>query len=168
MTDEVDLALLILRVTLGLTMAAHGANKFRGGLAGVGSWFESIGMRPGRMHAWFAAGGEVLAGLLLAAGFLTSFAAMGFVGLMTVAAVTVHLDQGFFIIDEGWEYVFVLAVTAVAIAMLGPGEWSIDHALGIAQDLDGFVGLAISAGGGLLSAGLLLAIFYRRPTPSDP
>lgn len=161
--DEVNFALLLLRVVVGVTLAAHGWNKFRGGLDGVASWFDGMGMRPGRLHARLAASGEVLAGLFLAAGLLTSFAALGFVGLMTVAAVTVHIEHGFFILDEGWEYVFVLAVVAVAIAMLGPGEWSIDEALGIVEDLDGWVGLAISAGGGLVSAALLLAVFYRPP-----
>lgn len=161
--DEINLALLMLRVAVGLTMAAHGVNKFKGGLDGVASWFDGMGMRPGRLHARLAAGGEVLAGLALAFGLLTSFAALGFVGLMTVAAYTVHIRNGFFILDEGWEYVFVLAVVAISIAMLGPGEWSVDDALGIADDLDGYVGLAISAGGGLASAALLLAVFYRPP-----
>ncbi|WP_395157059.1 DoxX family protein [Ilumatobacter sp.] len=161
---EHDLALFLVRVALGLTMAAHGANKFRSGLAGVAGWFDSMGMRPGALHARFAAGGEVLAGLFLAAGLLTSFAALGFVGLMTVAAVTVHLSKGFFILDEGWEYVFILGVTAVAIALLGPGGWSIDRAIGIDDDLDGWLGLAIAAGGGLAAAGGLLSVFYRPPT----
>ena len=161
--DEANLALLILRVAVGLTMAAHGYNKYKGGLDGVASWFDGMGMRPGRLHARMAAGGEVLSGLFLAVGLLTSFAALGFVGLMTVAAYTVHIENGFFILDEGWEYVFVLAVVAVAIAMLGPGEWSLDEALGIADDLDGYVGLAISAGGGLAAAAVLLAVYYRPP-----
>jgi len=161
--DEINLALLIVRAAVGLTLAAHGFNKFRGGLADVGNWFDSMGMRPGRVHAAMAAGGEVAAGLFLAAGLLTSFAALGFVGLLSVAAYTVHVAHGFFILDEGWEYVFVLSVIAVTIAMLGPGEWSLDNALGIADDFDGYVGLAISAGGGLAAAVLLLALFYRPP-----
>lgn len=165
--DEFNLALLILRVAVGLTMAAHGANKFKSGLAGVAGWFDSMGMRPGNLHARFAAGGEVLAGVFLAAGLLTSFAALGFVGLMTVAAITVHTKNGFFILDEGWEYVFILAVAAVTIATLGPGEWSLDNAFGIDGDLDGYVGLAISAGGGMLAAGALLGIFYRPPKTDE-
>jgi putative oxidoreductase len=160
---EFDLALALLRVAAGLTMAAHGANKIKGGLDGVAGWFDSIGMRPGRIHARFAAFGEVGAGLCLAVGLLTSFACLGFVGLMTVAAVTVHVDKGFFILDEGWEYVFMLAVIAVAIALLGPGGWSIDAVLGIDDDFDGFTGLAIAAGGGLVAAGGLLGAFYRPP-----
>ena len=146
-------------------MAAHGYNKFRGGLAGVANWFDSMGMRPGRVHARLAAGGEVVAGLFLAAGLLTTFAALGFVGLMTVAAFTVHIRNGFFILDEGWEYVFVLAAAAVTVAMLGPGEWSVDDSLGIAGDFDGYVGLVISAGGGVAAATVLLALFYRPPRP---
>ncbi len=164
---EFDLALTILRVAVGVTMAAHGANKIKGGLAGVAGWFDSIGMRPGNVHARFAAFGEVLAGLFLAAGLLTSFACLGFVGLMTVAAVTVHLDNGFFILGEGWEYVFVLGIVAISIALLGPGGWSIDAALGIDDDLDGFVGLGIAAGGGLAAAAGLLAMCFRPPTPSS-
>ncbi len=165
--DEANLAMLILRLAAGLTLAAHGFNKFRGGLAGVASWFDSIGMRPGRLHATFAAAGEVAAGLFLAAGVLTSFAALGFVGLMTVAAYTVHIRNGFFILDEGWEYVFVLAVIAVTIAILGPGAWSVDDALGIADDLDGYAGLSIAAGGGVAAAAILLAVAYRPPPPTD-
>jgi len=88
------------------------------------------------------------------------------VGLMAVAAYTVHLKNGFMILNEGWEYVFVLAVTAVTIAMLGPGEWSIDDAMGIADDLDGYTGLLIAAGGGLVAATALLAAFYRPPKPT--
>jgi putative oxidoreductase len=160
---EFDLALTILRVAAGLTMAAHGANKIKGGLDGVAGWFDSMGMRPGKMHARFAAFGEVLAGLFLAAGLLTSFACLGFVGLMAVAAITVHLEKGFFILDEGWEYVFILGMIAVTISLLGPGGWSLDAALGIDDDLDGFVGLAIAAGGGLVAAGVLLGVFYRPP-----
>lgn len=132
--DETNLALLIVRVVIGLTMAAHGWNKAKG-LDGVAGWFDAIGMKPGKVHARFAAFGEILAGLCLAAGLLTSFAALGFVGLMTVA-------------------------------MLGPGEWSLDNAIGIDTDLDGYVGLVISAGGGLAAAAALLAAFFRPPPAS--
>jgi putative oxidoreductase len=161
--DEANLALLILRVAVGLTMAAHGANKVQGGLDGVASWFDGMGMRPGWLHARFAAFGEIAAGLFLALGLLTSFACLGFVGLMTVAAFTDHRGKGFFILHQGWEYVFVLATVAVTISMLGPMAWSIDHALGIDDALDGYVGLAISAGGGVAAALALLAAFYRPP-----
>jgi putative oxidoreductase len=162
MTDATDVALLMVRVVLGLTMAAHGVNKAQN-LDGTSGWFDSIGMRPGRLHARLAAGGEIAAGVFFALGLLTSFAALGFAGLMTVAWYTSHRTNGFFIIKEGWEYVMILAVVATTVAMLGPGEISVDDALGIADDLDGYVGLAISAGGGVASAALLLAVFFRPP-----
>lgn len=163
--DEYNAAMLLLRLSFGLTMAAHGYAKiFKGGkLAGTAGWFDSIGMKPGRVHARLAAGTEILAGLGLAAGLLTTFSAMGFVGLMLVAGWVVHRDNGFFIVSEGWEYTFILAIAAVGIAMLGPGEWSVDHALGYATDLDGWVGLIIAAGGGIAAGIGQLSAFYRPP-----
>ena len=123
-----DTALLILRVCLGLTMAAHGYNKFFGGgrIPGTAGWFESIGMKPGMLHARIAATTEMAAGLGLAVGLLTPIPAAGFVALMLVAAWTVHRPNGFFIVKEGWEYNLVLAVSAVALAELGAGRFSLD------------------------------------------
>ena len=162
-----DWALLILRVVVGVTLAAHGYNKFFGGgrIAGTGRWFESIGMRPGRRHAILAASSEIAAGAALAAGFLTAPAAAGFVGLMTVAFWVAHRGKGFFVMNDGWEYTLVLAAVAVVIAMLGPGDLSLDGVIGIADSLDGWVGLAVSLGGGVVAAVLLLAAFYRPAAP---
>ncbi|MEM9036415.1 MAG: DoxX family protein [Actinomycetota bacterium] len=167
--DEVNLGLLILRVAIGLTMAAHGYAKTTGptGLAGTAGWFDSMGMRPGKVHARLASSTEIVAGLLLAAGLLTPFAGAAFVGLMIVAGWTVHRDNGFFIVKDGWEYNFVLGLVAVAIATTGPGEWSVDEALGIATDLDGVVGLAISLGLGVLGGVAQVALFYRPPAPAE-
>ena len=167
--DEINLALLILRVSFGLTMASHGyAKVFQGGrLAGTAGWFDSIGMRPGAVHARLAAGTEILAGLGLAVGLLTTFSAAGFVGLMVVAGWTVHRANGFFIVKSGWEYNFILAVGAIGIAMLGPGEWSLDDAIGIADDLDGWVGLLIAGAGGAGAGVAQLAMFFRPPPEAD-
>ncbi len=166
--DEYNAAMLLLRVAFGLTMAAHGyAKVFTGGkLAGTAGWFESIGMKPGAIHARLAAGTEILAGLGVALGLLTTFSAAGFVGVMLVAGYVAHRANGFFIVKEGWEYTFILAVAAVGIAMLGPGEWSIDDAIGIADDLDGWTGLAIAAGGGVAAGLAQLSLFYRPPSAS--
>jgi putative oxidoreductase len=71
------------------------------------------------------------------------------------------------IINEGWEYVFILAISAITVAMLGPGKWSIDYGIGWDNELDGYTGLFISAGGGVIAAVTLLSIFYRPPT-DDP
>jgi putative oxidoreductase len=161
-----DVALLILRLVLGLTLAAHGLNKFFGGgrLPGTARWFESIGMKPGKFHATVAATTETAAGLGLAAGLLTPIPAAGFVSLMLVAAWTVHRPNGFFIVKEGWEYNLVLATCAVAVATLGPGKLSLDYLIfGEKLWLHGWAGLLLSVGLGLGGAIGQLLIFYRPP-----
>src|ERR1700743_695571 len=112
-----DVGLVILRLVLGVTLAAHVYNKFFGGgrIPGTARWFESIGMKPGRFHATVAATTELAAGLGLAAGLLTPIPAAGFVSLMLVAAWTVHRHNGFFIVKEGWEYNLVLAVRGIEV-----------------------------------------------------
>ncbi|MGH3561656.1 MAG: DoxX family protein [Mycobacterium sp.] len=160
-----DVALLILRLVVGLTLAMHGLNKFFGGgrIPGTARWFESLGMKPGTFHAVVAATTEVSAGLGLAAGLLTPIPAAGFVSLMTVAWWTVHRPHGFFIFNEGWEYVMVLAVGAVVVAMLGPGRFSLDHLIFGHNWLDGWDGLLLSVLLGLAGAIGQLLIFYRPP-----
>jgi putative oxidoreductase len=160
-----DVGLLILRLVLGLTLAAHGLNKFFGGgrIPGTAGWFESIGMKPGKFHATLAATTETAAGLGLAAGLLTPIPAAGFVSLMIVAAWTVHRSNGFFIVKEGWEYNLVLALSAVAVATLGAGKLSLDHLIFGKNWFDGWHGLAISLGLGLAGAIGQLLIFYRPP-----
>jgi putative oxidoreductase len=162
-----DVGLLILRLVLGLTMAAHGYSKFfgSGGLAGTADWFESIGMKPGMFHARMAATTEMAAGLGLAVGLLTPIPAAGFVSLMLVAAWIVHRPNGFFIVKEGWEYNLVLAAAAVAVATLGAGRLSLDYALfrstGLYDLLHGWWGLLISVALGLAGGIGQLVIFWR-------
>ena len=160
-----DVGLLILRVVLGLTLAAHGLNKFFGGgkIPGTARWFESIGMKPGKFHATVAATTEVSAGLGLAAGLLTPIPAAGFVSLMLVAAWAVNRPNGFFIVKEGWEYNLVLALSAVAVATLGAGRLSLDWLIFGKNWMDGWAGLVISLGLGLAGAIGQLLIFYRPP-----
>ncbi len=163
---RVSLGIAVIRVVVGVALAAHGYAKFfRGGkIAGTAGWFDSMGMKPGKVHAYLAASTEVGAGLLFAAGLLTPLAAAGMVGLMVVAAWTVHRHNGFFIVAEGWEYTFILAVVAVGIATTGPGEFSLDYALDLTDpDFDGINGLLIAAGGGLLAGVAQMALFYRPP-----
>jgi putative oxidoreductase len=168
--DAINVTLLILRVVVGLTMAAHGYQKyFMGGkIPGTAGWFEFIGMKKGtgKFQALTAATTEIGTGILLAIGFLTPLAAAGMVGVMTVAA-WVHRMHGFYVFKEGVEYNVVISVVVVTIATIGPGRYSIDSALDIADDLSGWTGTAISAGLGLATATLLLAIFYRTPPPSE-
>src|ERR1700719_1712060 len=157
-----DVGVLILRLVLGLTLAAHGYNKFFGGgrIPGTARWFESIGMKHGTFQAVVAASTEMSAGLGLAAGLLTPIPAAGFVALMLVAAWTVHRPNGFFIVKEGWEYNLVLATGAVVVATLGAGRLSLDWLIFGKNWFDGWPGLLISVGLGLAGAVGQLAIFY--------
>jgi putative oxidoreductase len=160
-----DLGLLILRLVLGLTLAAHGFNKFFGGgrIPGTARWFESIGMKHGTFQAVVAASTEISAGLGLAAGLLTPIPAAGFVALMFVASWTVHRPNGFFIVKEGWEYNLVLALSAVAVATIGPGQYSLDWLIFGQNWRNGWHGLLISLLLGLGGAIGQLLIFYRPP-----
>lgn len=165
--DAYNLGSLILRVGVGLTLASHGYNKFFGGgrIPGTARWFDSMGMRPGKLHATLAASTECAAGVGLALGLLTPLCGAAFVGLMFVAFWTVHRPNGFFIVKSGWEYNFILALVGVAVATVGPGEWSLDDKLGIGGN--GLVGLVVSAGGGLAAGAAQLAAFYRPPATTE-
>ncbi len=167
--DAVNLAMLLLRVGIGVTLASHGYNKFFGGgrIPGTANWFDSMGMRPGKVHAVLAASTEMGAGILMAIGLLTPFAGAAFVSLMIVAAYTVHVKNGFFIVKSGWEYNWVLALLGVTIATLGPWKYSLDYALGIAFRLNGVTGLAIALIVGVGGAVAQLGLFYRPPAPKD-
>jgi putative oxidoreductase len=159
--DGLNLGLFALRVLAGLTLASHGLAKVRGGLDGVGNWFDSEGLKPGKMHATMAAGTEMGGGVALAAGFLTPLAALAVVSTMTVAGYIGHRKNGFFIIKEGWEYTFILAVIAASLAGTGPGEWSLDNALDLS--LNGVGWFVLAAAGGVALAAGFLAVFYRPP-----
>jgi putative oxidoreductase len=118
-------------------------------------------MRPGRLNAILAASSELGAGVLLTLGFLNPLAAAGVIGVMVVAFWTTHRANGFFIIKEGYEYVFILAVMALVSATLGPGAWSLDEAFGIAGDLDGWTGFWIALLLGVGVGVLQMLVFFR-------
>lgn len=159
----IDIGLLLLRVVAGLTLAAHGYQKFFSGgrIAGTARWFDSLGMRPGRLHATAAATTEVGAGILLALGLLTSLAGAAFVAVMLVAGYTVHRANGFFSVRSGWEYNLVLAVVGTALGTTGAGSLSLDHIAGLTGVFSGVSGLLIALGGGLVAGVAQLALFYR-------
>lgn len=165
--EGIDLGLLLLRVVAGLTMAAHGYQKFFSGgrIAGTAGWFDSIGMRPGRLHALAAATTEVGSGLLLAFGFVTPLAGAAFVALMLVAAYTVHRPNGFFSVRSGWEYNLILALIGVTLGFTGAGRYSLDHVLGLDGLLPNLAGGLIAVVGGVLAGIGQLVIFFRPPAP---
>lgn len=163
---DLDLGMLVVRLALGPMLVLHGWNKVfgAGGLAGTTRWFASLGLRPARVHARVAAAAEIGAGLLMTLGLFTAFAAMAFVGLMLVAALTDHRGKGYFVFKGGWEYTLLVAMVAVGVATIGPGRWSLDEALGL--DLSGPAWAAIVAMGGVIAAGGLMAACYR-PTRTE-
>ncbi len=160
--DQLDFGLALLRVLVAFVMLAHGWNHiFRGGrIEGTAGWFESLGMRPPMMHAWLASLTELAAGVGLLLGLLTPLAAAGVVGIMTVAWITNHLGNGYFIFreGEGWEWVATLAFAAVALGTMGPGSWSLDDAFGI--EISGAASLGVTLIGAI-AALVLLAVFWR-------
>ncbi len=167
----IDLGLLLLRLVLGVTLALHGLAKYRGGIGGVGQWFEGEGLRPGIVHAHLAASSELVFGGGVAAGLLTPLSCMGYVGVMVVAGWVGHRKNGFFIIKEGWEYVFVLATATASLALLGPGSWSLDNALGLTQwfhDRSALGWFILALLGGVGCAVALLVSFYRPNADEEP
>ena len=146
-----SIGLLILRLVVGLTLAAHGVQKLFGwfggyGIAGTGQFFEQLGFRPGRVQAVLAGLAETAGGLFLAAGLLTPAAAAAVVAVMLVAAVSVHGKAGFFAQGGGYEYPLVLAGAGLALAFTGPGALSVDAALGLGRSGEAW-GLAALVGG---------------------
>ena len=165
-----EIALLGLRLVVGLGFAAHGAQKLFGlfgghGPEGTASFFELIGLRPGKLHAWAAGSAELFGGLLIALGLVTPFAAAALIAVMTAAVLTVHLRNGFFVSSNGFEYNLVLAAAAFALAGVGPGEWSLDGVLGI--DLAG-TGWALGALAAGLSGGLGAVLSGRLASEHHP
>lgn len=163
---DADLAGLLLRLSVGGTMIAHGVKHART-LDGTAGWFASIGFRRPRLQAQLSAAAEIGSGALLAAGAATPLSAAAVVGTMAVAARTVHLPNGFFITKEGWEYTAALSAAAVAAGALGGGRISVDGALGLNRTLSGARGAAIAAGLGLAGAAAHLAAFWTEPEPQD-
>ena len=162
-----DIGLLLLRLVVGTTLAAHGAQKLFGwfggpGLDGAGAGFEGLGFTPGRRHALMAGVVEIGGGLLLAIGLATPLAAAVVASVMLVAAVSAHLPRGFFSQNGGFEYNLVLGVAGLTPAFTGPGRLSLDAVFGweLGNAAWGIAALAVAVVG---AAGQLA---QRRTAPS--
>ncbi|HEX2849564.1 MAG TPA: DoxX family protein [Acidimicrobiales bacterium] len=145
--------LLLIRLAIGLTLAAHGGQKLAGwfgghGLDATAGAMERMGFRPGRRAAEMAGAGELAGGLAFALGLLTPVAAAALIGVMAVAGVAGHGTKGFFAQKGGWEYPFVLACVAAGVAFTGAGRVSFDAALGLHLGglLWGFFAVALGLG----------------------
>jgi putative oxidoreductase len=151
-----DLALLVLRLVVGLLFVGHGAQKLfgvfgGGGLDGTAGMFDNIGLRPGWLHARAAGTAEFAGGILVALGLFTPFAAAALIAVMTAAVITVHAPNGIWNTNQGYEFNVVMAAVAFALAGLGAGSWSLDNAFGF--DIHGVIwaiaALAVGVIGGV-------------------
>ena len=159
-------ALLLVRVVVGITMIAHGYNHWRGGgrIAGTARWFSGLGLRYGTLQAWMSVVTEIGAGTLLVIGLLTPLACAAVISVMMIAGLLAHRPNGFFVFREGYEYVLVLSVTSLALATLGPGKLSVDHAAGIT--VTGWAGGGIALGVAVVATAGMLTTFWR-PQPKQ-
>lgn len=134
--ENIDLGLLVLRIAVGLTIAPHGAQKLFGwfggyGVKGTGAWLDSMGAKYGWVIALLAGIAELFGGLGIALGILTPVAAAAVVLVMLGAIVTAHKGKGFFNTNGGWEFPLLIALGAFALAITGPGTYSIDALIGL-------------------------------------
>ncbi|GHH73488.1 hypothetical protein GCM10018793_12110 [Streptomyces sulfonofaciens] len=164
-----NVGLLVLRLSAGLLLAAHGLQKvsFRlggQGLAGGIAEFRGDGFRGGALTALAAGGGQLVAGALFLAGALTPLAAATAVGVMVVA-VTVKWANGPWAPGDGYEYPGFLVVVAAVLGFTGPGRWSLDGVYGLTP-WPGWAAAAAAATG--VAAGLLTRLVLHRapPTPA--
>lgn len=132
LSSNAGVAALILRVPVGLILAAHGAQKLFGwfggyGLDGTGQWLASIGLGPGYLMALLAGSAEFFGGLALALGFLTRPAAFVNAIAMLVAILAVHIGNGLFMSNNGYEYALTLFVVSVAFVIQGGGRFAMDN-----------------------------------------
>lgn len=131
-SSAADWGILLLRLTFGLLMAAHGAQKLFGifggnGLTATGKGFAALGYRPGKLFALICGLSESLGGLGLALGLLTPLAAAAVIGVMINAMATVTGAHGLWEMDGGVEYSVSITVVALAIAAVGPGGLALDR-----------------------------------------
>ena len=159
---------MILRLTIGLILAAHGAQKLFGWWGGPGmtKWAQSVQrlrIRPALPWAWVAALSEFGGGLLVALGLLSPLGNLAIVGAMLVAIATVHLSKGFWVSKGGFEFNLTLIVGAVALAIPGPYTYSLDAVLLISLPEP----LTLIAGTIAVLLGVSATLLSRSPKP-DP
>ena len=126
--------LTVLRIFVGIIFAAHGSQKLfgwfgGGGLAGTAQWMESIGLAPGTLMALLSGGTEFFGGLALIVGLLARPAALGLSFTLLVAILSVHIHNGLFMANNGYEFALALLGGTVAVLIEGAGKLSIDRAL---------------------------------------
>lgn len=164
---EYDIAVLLPRLVLGIIMIMHGYNHWRGpgGVEGTARWFGGLGLQPAIVHAWSSVLVEFAAGAGLVLGLFSPLAAAATLGVMTVAGLTAHRKNGFFVFKEGYEYVLLIGALCLSLGILGPGKYSLDRALSIDDNLNGWTGGGVTALGIAAALGML-AVCWRPTKPA--
>jgi putative oxidoreductase len=134
LSSRAGYGLTVLRIVVGIIFAAHGSQKLFGlfggyGLAGTAQWMESIGLTPGYLMATLAGGTEFFAGLALIIGLLVRPAALGLAILSLVAIFSVHIGNGLFMANNGYEFALALLAGSVAVLIEGAGKLSVDRSI---------------------------------------
>ncbi|MEV6977926.1 DoxX family protein [Kitasatospora sp. NPDC093806] len=156
-----DVGLLVLRLALGLTMAAHGSQKLfgwfgGGGIDGTAQFFEMKGYPAAKAMAVVAGLTETGGGLALVVGLLTPLAAAAILGTM-LNALAVTWSGNFFAMKGGSEYEYLLIAAAAALALTGPGRYAVDRYLPVVRSHRLLYGAAAVVLG-LVTAGIVLLI----------
>jgi len=158
----------LLRAVVGGFFIGHGMQKLTGafgghGLEATGQAFEKMGLRPGKHHATAAGVSEAAGGAMLLTGFLTPLAASMIIGTMSVAVRKVHLKNGPWVTNSGYEYNAVLMASAFAVAAEGPGPLSLDRLLG--TERSGLPVALAALGAGMLGGVAAIEYAKRQPEP---
>jgi putative oxidoreductase len=166
-----DLALLVLRIAVGVVISMHGFLKLgwvgKGGSpAGTAGWFDKyLGFKPGLFWAWVSIFAESLGGVLVALGLFGPFPAAAVAADLVVVTIVAHLPKGFWAHEGGWEFPVPLAAGAFAVALIGNGQYSLDAALGLKYP-DTLVGLWwIAMAVGVVLVLILRAMFAPKAAP---
>jgi putative oxidoreductase len=165
------IGLAMMRWIVGGLFVGHGLQKLAGwfgghGLEATGKAFEGMGLRPGRAQAALAGAGEAGGGALVALGLLTPLGSSMISGAMITAIRKVHGSKGPWLTDGGYEYNLVLLAAVFVLAEAGPGQWSLDDALGTRRS--GFGWAIAQLAGGAIGSTLALEAAKRQPAPVTP
>jgi putative oxidoreductase len=163
-----DLARLLVRLVLGGLLAGHGAQKLFGWFGGPGpegtrGMMEKLELRPAKPWAFLAGASEFGGGILTALGALSPIGPLAIIGSMTMATATVHWGKPIWVTSGGAELPVTNIAVAGAIALVGPGRVSVDHALGIR--LPAWIGIA---GVAVIALSVSRAVAPARPLSTSP
>lgn len=162
---------LLTRTLIGALFVGHGTQKLFGWFGGSGldataQSFESLGLAPGRRHAFNAGLAEAGGGALLAAGLLTPLAAAALTGSMVTAVRMVHFERGPWVTNGGYEYNVVLIAALFLLVDGGPGKPALDQALGIHETGLGWALASLAAGAAGSTLSIESAKRYRAQQPA--